>query len=80
MTFLMILSVMLLSMLRILLCQQLELGSELESNLQDTVDWGRKRLVEFDAGKTQLVSLDRSNNTGDIDLKMNGPVLEEIPS
>ena len=24
------------------LCQQLELASELESDLQDTVDWGRK--------------------------------------
>ena len=30
--------------------------SELESNLQDTVDWGRKWLVDFSAGQTQLVS------------------------
>ena len=39
------------------LWQQLELASELESDLQDTVDWGKKWLVGFDAGKTQLVSL-----------------------
>ena len=38
------------------LWQQLELASELESDLQDTVDWGRKWLVNFNAGKTQLVS------------------------
>ena len=32
------------------LWQQLELASELESNLQDTVDWGKKWLVDFIAG------------------------------
>ena len=37
------------------LWQQLELASELESDLQDTVDWGSKWLVNFNAGKTQLV-------------------------
>ena len=51
--------------------------SELESDLRDTVDWGRKWLVDFSAGKTQLVSFDRSKNTGAIDVKMNGFVLEE---
>ena len=60
--------------------QQLELASELESDLQDTVDWGRKWLVDFNAGKTQLVSFDRSNNTGAIDVKMDGSVLEEKSS
>ena len=55
---------------------QLELASELESDLRDTVDWGRKWLVDFNAGKTQLVSFDRSNNTGAIDVKMDGSVLE----
>ena len=34
------------------LWQQLELVSELKSYLQDTVDWGRKWLVHFNAGKT----------------------------
>ena len=59
------------------LWQQLELASELESDLRDTVDWGRKRLVDFNAGKTQLVSFDRPKNTGAIDVKMDGSVLEE---
>ena len=40
------------------LWQQLELASELESDLRDTVDWGKKWLVDFNAGKTQLVSFD----------------------
>ena len=43
------------------LWQRLELASELESDLQDTVDWGKKWLVDFNAGKTQLVSFDRFN-------------------
>ena len=41
------------------------------------MDWGRKWLVDFNARKTQLVSFDRSKNTGDIDMKMDGSVLEE---
>ena len=53
------------------------MASELESDLQDTVDWGRKWLVDFDAGKTQLFSFCRSKNTGTIDVKMDGYVLEE---
>ena len=36
-------------------CQQTELASELESDPQDTVDWSKKWLVGFNAGKTQLV-------------------------
>ena len=60
--------------------QQLELASELESNLRDTVDWGRKWLVDFNAGKTQLVSFDQSKNTGAIDMRMDGSVLEEKSS
>ena len=51
--------------------------SELESDLRDTVDWGRKWLADLNAGKTQLVSFDRSNNTGAIDVKIDGSVLEE---
>ena len=31
-------------------------------------------------GRTQLVSFDLSNNTGAIDVKMDGPVLEEKSS
>ena len=62
------------------LWQQLELASELESDLRDTVEWGRKWLVDFNAGKTQLVSFDRSKNTGAIDVKMGGSSLEEKTS
>ena len=62
------------------LWQQLELASELESDLRDTVDWGKKWLADFNAGKTQLVSFGRSNNNGSIDVKMDGSVLEEKPS
>ena len=62
------------------LWQQLELASELEFDLRDTVDWCRKWLLNFNAGKTQLVSFDRSNNTGAIYVKMNGSVLEEKSS
>ena len=61
------------------LCQQLELASELESALQDTVDWGRW-LIDFNAGKTQLVLFDQSNNTGATDVKMDGSVFEEKSS
>ena len=56
------------------------MATELESDLRDTVDWGRKWLLDFNAGKTQLVSFDCSNNTGAIDVKMDGSVLEEKPS
>ena len=59
------------------LWQQLELASELESDLQDTVDWGKKWLVDFDAGKTKLVLFNRSNNNGFTDVKMDGSSLPE---
>ena len=39
--------------------------------------WGKKWLVDFNAGKAQLVSFERSNNTGSIGVKMDGSVLEE---
>ena len=44
------------------------------------MDWGRNWLVDFKAGKTQLVSFDWSNNTRAIDVKMDGSVLEEKSS
>ena len=36
--------------------------------------------VDFNAGKTQLVSFGQSNNTAAIDVKMDGSVLEEKSS
>ena len=96
------LSAILISMLMILLFilsdqasdlwQQLELASELESDLQGTaelgnlnllyktLDWGKKWFVDLNAGKTQLVSFDQSNNTGSTDVKIDGSVLEEKQS
>ena len=59
------------------LWQQLALTSELEYDLRDTVDWDKKWLVDFNAGKTQLVSSDWSNDIGAIDVNMDGSVLEE---
>ena len=41
------------------------------------MDWGREWLVDFNAGKTQLVLFDWSNSTRAIDVKMDGSVLEE---
>ena len=43
------------------------------------MEWGKKWL-NFNAGKTQLVSFDWSNNNGSIDVKMGGSVLEEKSS
>ena len=57
--------------------QQLELANELEFDLLDTVEWGWRWLVDFNAGKTQLILFECSNNVGGIDVKMDGHVLVE---
>ena len=44
------------------------------------MDWVKKWLVDFNAGKTELVSFHRSNNNGTIDVKMDGSVIEEKSS
>ena len=54
----------------------MELAFELESDLKDTVDWGRKWPIDFSVEKTQLVSFDRSNGTGAVAVKMDGSVIE----
>ena len=59
------------------LLQQLDLVSKLETDLWDIVDSGRKWLVDFSTGKTELISFDWSNNTGTIDVKMGGSLLVE---
>ena len=41
------------------------------------MDCGKKWLADLNAGKTQLVLFDQSNNTGSIDAKMDGSVLEK---
>ena len=61
------------------LWQELELASKLESDLQDTIEWGSDLLVDFNllVGKIQLVLFDWYKSNGAIDAKMNGIVLEE---
>ena len=40
--------------------------------------WGLgQKVVDFNAGRTQLVSFDQPNNTGVTDVKMDGPDLGE---
>ena len=90
MTFIVVLSVILLSMLMIVLSilsviRHLICGNNLNwllnlNLIYKTLDWGKKWLVDFSAGKTQLVSFEQSNNNGFIDVKMDGSVLEEKSS
>ena len=56
------------------------MASELESDLQDTVDWGKRWLVDFNAGKIPLVSFDRSNNNVSVAVKVDGSVFEKKSS
>ena len=44
------------------------------------MDWSKKWLVDFNAGKTQLVSFHQSNSIGSIDVKMNESVLRQKSS
>ena len=44
------------------------------------MDWSKKWLVDFKAGKSQLVLFDWSNSNGFIDVKIDGSVLEEKSS
>ena len=90
MIFLTMLSVILLSMLMILLSILSVIGHLICGNnlnwllnlnlICKALDWGKKWLVDFNAGKTQLVSFDGSSNNGYIDVKMDGSVLEEKSS
>ena len=64
-----------LSLIRHLIC-----GKNWLLNLNliyETLDWERNWLVDFNAGKTPLVSFDQSSNTGAIYVKMDGSFLEE---
>ena len=44
------------------------------------MDLGTKWLVDFNVGKTHVVSFDWSSNNGSIDVKMDVSVLEEKSS
>ena len=39
------------------------------------MDWSKKGLVDFKAGKSQLVLFDWANSNGFIEVKMDGSVL-----
>ena len=53
------------------------MASELESELRDTAAWGSTWLDDFNIGTNELVSFGRFNNTGSIDVKTDGSVIEE---
>ena len=48
--------------------------------IYETLDWGKKWLVDFYVGKTQLFLFDWSNKNGSIDVKMDGSGLKEKSS
>ena len=83
MTFVMTLCVILLSVIMILLfalsvIRHLICGKKYNWFLNlNLIYEGRKWFIYFNAGKTQLVSFNRSNNTGAINVKMDVSVLEE---
>ena len=52
------------------LWHQLDLCSQFESELWDTMDWARKWLADFYAEIIRLVLFDRSNNSDAIDENM----------
>ena len=55
----------------------LELASELESDLRSTVDRDMNWLIGFNTRKVQAALLDRFNNSGAVDVKLDGSVLEK---
>ena len=66
-------------MIRHLICVN-NLNWLLNLNLICETLWTKKWLVGFNAGKIQLVLFDRSNNSGSVDVKVDGSVLEEKSS
>ena len=88
MTFLMMLSIILLSVVMILIStlnviRHLIYGINLNWLLNATLTyetWGRKWFVDLNVGKTHLVLFDQYKNTGAIDVKMDRFVSEEKSS
>ena len=60
--------------------KQVEMSSDFEFDFRDTVEWGSRWLISFNAGKTELLSFDWLPNSGVIDIKMDKAVLEEKSS
>ena len=59
---------------------QLEYAADLELDLKSVVDWGKKWLVSFNPGKTQLVSFNRKRDPFLPEIYMNGATLDEKPN
>ena len=56
------------------------MSAELESDLRDTVEWGKRWQITFNAGKTHLVSFHHWVNSGNIGIRMGEKMLEEESS
>ena len=50
------------------------------NQINETLEWAKKWLADFNARKAQLISFDRSYNIGFIDVTTDGSVLEEKSS
>ena len=59
--------------------ERLCMSGDLEGDLRDVVDWGKRWLVSFNAKKTQLISFDNSNSDH-LDIKMGASLLDEKSS
>ena len=64
----------------LILWQQLELASNLEFDVRDTVDWCWKFLVDFNAEKTLIASCGQFNNCDAINVNIDVSFLEEKSS
>ena len=69
-----------LSVIRHLICANNQNWLPNLNLIYETLDWDRKWLIYFSARRTQLVSFDRCNRTGAIDVKIDEFVLEEKSS
>ena len=50
------------------------------NQINETLEWAKKWLADFNARKAQLISFDQSYNIGFIDVTTDGSVLEEKSS
>ena len=69
-----------LSLIRYLICGNNQNWLMNLNLIYETLVWDRKWLVDFNAGKTQLLLFDLSHDNGAIDAKMDGSVLGEKSS
>ena len=58
----------------VIILASLKASSEAKSDLQNTVDWDRKRVAAFNVVKSQLALFNYWNDSGAIDAKIHGSV------